>query len=503
MKKFDKNELKDFILGPFLLVFAFVICICLVFWLSSLTSHAASDGDGSLPIRLGLTSNYFSLSEDSLGINPEDVFDTAHSFLCTQYNIDVDEDYFIVLSDSNYNSFLTGRWRFYMVFVFNPSFPNNVTDSSNYLQQDMVFSGHIYTISYDWQYNVPSTLAYMDYSDQGIGSISLYGSQAEQINYTTDVNQVGQKSISYVPKYVVFYSGDGIYSSNDMLVLTNSARPVLNPTGDSSSVTGHSQSGYYPNVNINNLPSHPSISHNSFTTFNPPTIDTSSLEALVESLIDTISYCFDYLSSNIQSAFNSLFNNVSSLIGYIGDLLNYGFKVVQSAIDNAMQTFIDNLSSLFLPLADNVNKITTFFNNLLNLGMDSQGNFSIVTLVQVLFVPSSADLIGLINQHDTFGLVAIIDHVVDIIRTFFLTVSSIQAVHVITIPSFSFMGVTCGPYDIDFGWYSSYKALGDGIISAFLILGYIYWLFTRLPGWFRGTSSDSYTISYEAGHTWR
>ena len=503
MKKFDKNELKDFILGPFLLVFAFVLIICSVFWLSSLTSHAASDGEGALPIRLGLTSNYFSLTEDSLGIDPETVFETAHDLLVQTYNLDSDSDYFIILTDSDYNSFLTGRWRFYMTFVFNPVYPGSVTDSTNYVTQDMTFGGHIASAAYDWQYGVPSTLAPMSYSDTGLGSVSLYGPNASQINYSTDVNQVGQKSISYVPKYVVYYSGDGIYSSNDILVLTNSARPVLNTTGDPSAVTGHSQSGYYPNVNINNLPSHPSISHNSLTTFNPPSIDTSSLEALVESLIDTVSYCFSYLSSNIQAGFNSIVNNVSSLIGFIGDLLNYGFKVVQSAIDNAMQTFIDNLTSLFLPLADNVNKITTFFNNLLNLGMNNHGNFSIVTLAQVLFVPSSADLIGLINQHDTFGLVAIIDHVVDIIRTFFLTVSSIQAIHILTIPAFTFMGVTCGPYDIDFGWYSSYKALGDGIISAFLILGYIYWLFTRLPGWFRGTQADSYTISYEAGHTWR
>ena len=41
---------------------------------------ASGVNSGKLPIRTGETNQYFSLTEDSLGIDPQTVFSTAHSF---------------------------------------------------------------------------------------------------------------------------------------------------------------------------------------------------------------------------------------------------------------------------------------------------------------------------------------------------------------------------------------------------------------------------------------
>lgn len=246
-----------------------LIVILSVFIFFSIHGECASNNSGKLPIRTGETNQYFSLSEDSLGIDPQTVFDTAHNFLCSTYNIDSDADYFVLISDINYNSYLTGRWRFFMTFVFNPTYPANINDSSNYLQQNMVFEGDIYQISYDWQYNVPSTLATINYGPQQINSLTLYGPESRQIDYTTDVNNVGSKSISYVPRFVVLYSGDGIYSGNDKLVLTNSAGGIINPSGNIAQVIDPSLFNNYPNVS-NTLPSLPTINHYTWNTYNSP-----------------------------------------------------------------------------------------------------------------------------------------------------------------------------------------------------------------------------------------
>lgn len=339
-----------------------LIVILSVFIFFSIHGECASNNSGKLPIRTGETNQYFSLTEDSLGIDPQTVFETAHTFLCNTYNIDSDSDYFVLISDINYNSYLTGRWRFFMTFVFNPTYPANINDSSNYLQQNMVFEGDIYGISYDWQYNVPSTLATMNYGPQQSTSVTIYGPDSRQIDYTTNVNNVGSKSISYVPRFVVLYSGDGIYSANDKLVLTNSAGGIINPSGNIGQVIDPSLFNNYNNVS-DTFPTAPTINNYTWNTYNSPPIDTTNLESLVESLIDVVNYGFNYLKDNISGSINNLQSNLSSLFHYLGDLVNYGFKSIQNTINSGIQNLVDNFKSLFQPLVDYVNYIIQPFDS--------------------------------------------------------------------------------------------------------------------------------------------
>ena len=244
-----------------------------------------------------------------------------------------------------------------MTFVFDPSYSANVNDSSNYLSQNMVFDGNIYNIAYDWQYNVPSTLAIMNYASVQNTSVSLYGSDSRQIDYSANVNNVGSKSISYVPKFVVLYSGDGIYSSNDKLVLTNSSGGIINPSGNIAQVVDPSLFNNYPNVSNSSLPIAPTINNYTWNTYTSPAIDTTNLESLVESLIAVVNYGFTYLKDNISGSLNNLTFNISNLFTYIGDLINYGFKSIQETLNSGFQNLVDNFRSLFQPLVDYVNFI--------------------------------------------------------------------------------------------------------------------------------------------------
>lgn len=360
MKKFKKNENSinkdNFFIHMFIWTWIYIVILS-VFIFFSINVKAASDNLGKLPIRTPVTSAYFNLTEDALGISPQEVFDYGHDFLCNTYNIDEDTEYFIVLGDVNYNSYLTGRWRFYMTYVFLPTFNGNVYDDTNYLNQTLTFSGTKYNFSCDWQYGVPSTLNYMNYGTLNGNDITLYGSDADSVQYSTSVNNVGTKSISYVPLWVVYYSGDGIYSTNDNLILTN-----LSTNPPPMSYTGHATApnnlpDYFPDVDLSHTPTPPTINNYNFTTYTSPTIDTSSLESLVESLIDVVVYNFSYLLTNISGIVSNAINNISDFFDYVIDSIKFGFKSLIENIQNAVETFYNNLVSLFEPVFEIFNDL--------------------------------------------------------------------------------------------------------------------------------------------------
>lgn len=196
--------------------------------------------------------------------------------------------------------------------------------------------------------------------------------------------------------------------------------------------------------------------------------------------------------TNVESLLESIFNLVKEFADFVGECFSVFFSWLVDVINNALQNVInnikylisflyDNLVSLFQPLIENVKKITDFFVSLLNLGQDSNGDFSFSLFLQKLIVPDPADLVDIIEENDEYNLIGIFEFLNTAITAFKDTITNNTRKY-ITIPQCTFMGVSLGPYQIDFSWYDDYKVYGDGVISAILIFGYLFFLYTRISG---------------------
>ena len=238
------------------------------------------------------------------------------------------------------------------------------------------------------------------------------------------------------------------------------------------------------------MPSAPTYNTYNFTTFNPPSFDDSSVLDALQSIADILLYLASYLSQNISGAINNLGDNIQALGEYIGDLLQYIARSIITNIQNGIQNLYDNIDSFFEPVFNFISEvlsgIKTIVDHIISLGLDDNGNFSLTTLFVNLAIPSESDLQDAVSDSDTFGLINVASSVNSKILSEVTTLKGLSSSKIIHVPSCYFHGLQIGDYDIDFSWYDNYKTLGDGIISAFLIWNYIWFLFFRLPSYIRG-----------------
>ena len=106
------------------------------------------------------------------------------------------------------------------------------------------------------------------------------------------------------------------------------------------------------------VPESPTIINYSWTTYNSPTIDTSTIESLLESLIYVINYLAGWLRDNLAREFQNLISNIKSLIEYIGNTIQYYGGLIISNIQNGIQTFYNNMVSLFEPISAKIDYLT-------------------------------------------------------------------------------------------------------------------------------------------------
>lgn len=231
--------------------------------------------------------------------------------------------------------------------------------------------------------------------------------------------------------------------------------------------------------------------------WSPPSIDTSSLETLVESLIDVVKYGFSYLGDLISGSFSNLLSNFSSWVDYIVQSFNYGFNNIVKAIQNLATDFYNNMVSLFEPLYEFFSGVATFFNNLIQLGMDGD-SFSLSTFFYNLLVPDSEDFAQALIDGDIHHVVPLVSSVHTKFVNLFNSFITLTPSKVLVLPSFSWHHQTFN-LSVDFSWYDDYKVYGDTIISGFLIIGYIYWFVLQLSSMFRGGNSIGHDVSKVGG----
>lgn len=224
-----------------------------------------------------------------------------------------------------------------------------------------------------------------------------------------------------------------------------------------------------------------------------PSIDTSTLETLVESLIDIVKYGFNWIGDTLSGLFSNLLSNIGAWVDFIVQSFSYGFNNVVKAIQNLASDFYNNMVSLFEPLYDFFNGIATFFNNLVSLGM-VDGVFSLNTFLSNLLIPDSDTLAETLSDADVHGTIPFIKSVKTAFNTISNQLTNLTPTKVFILPSFTWHGTT---YNLvmDFSWYDDYKVYGDTVISGFLILFYIHWVYINISNNLRGAHSIGHDLS--------
>lgn len=93
---------------------------------------------------------------------------------------------------------------------------------------------------------------------------------------------------------------------------------------------------------------------NSYTwnTYNPPSVDTSTLETLVGSLIDIVKYNAQFIADGVGGAINNLGNNLKNLIEDLGNIIKYYGDVISKNLQDFATNIYDNFKELLQPLND-------------------------------------------------------------------------------------------------------------------------------------------------------
>lgn len=267
------------------------------------------------------------------------------TYISFNYHVLIEDSYNISLSNNNYDSFVPGTD--YVNLTFNGYGAN----LGKYITLSVVWNPEVYT----WQNG--------GFGYNNINTIKVFNSNN-----------------NYPLNYPIAIKKDFVIGNDNLVVLGNFSEPVIN--------TGHAtppindQGHYIPNPN----PVKPTI--NPYTPPTPqfPNIDTSSLEKLLESLIDYVEYGFSYIGNLINGWFSNLINNISSWFDYVVESFNRGFNNVVGSIQDLANDFYNNMVSLFEPVSSAINYIgqpisgTVIYDNLINTGIITNYNFIVSTV---------------------------------------------------------------------------------------------------------------------------
>lgn len=419
---------------------------------------------------------------------PDSVVSDADSLLRSSLNLSSDDNIMFFVTDLRSN---LGEYEWNSIYyIINPYIDFNYPDSYDYLSNTIdVYNYGAGTIEFKWDGRVRGPYTFSSV-------INLLGNTS-----TIDISQG-----SYTPRFPFYMSGNDVLTPNgNVIIFTNNA-----PSVPDEFQTGHAIAPSYDSDTIidaglhpNHLPTSPQYTTYYITNYQAPAIDSSSVENLLRSIWDVISYTGQYIITNVGGFFNNIWNNLSLAFGYIGDLLSYLFGRVINTIKQSLNNLFENFRDLFQPVLNSFANMINIFNTLYNLGLND-GVFDIPTLFGALFVPNQSDLALLVDTFVEFDFLQTASISIKSLINDIFNVLNDDPVYTIHIQGFSFHGINIPAQELSFDWYLPYKATGDIFISAFLIVGYLYWLWTRFAGIFHGITPDSsgashITDSYSAG----
>lgn len=315
-------------------------------FLMGFSSVCHAEEGGALPYVIPLYRDYNSFIPDA-------ALDSAISYY-----------YANIPSNVTVNSFIAYTWdypdvngiSYRIYFLTNPSVIEGVSPSINYLENGIRVNSNDYSITY-------VTVRKSDFVSTGfaynVGSWTyLLGDQplvTQSNGFTT------RKGYPLVMSGVNNLYSNRIDGGDPLLVFTNTV-----PYSPDIPGVGHAtQPGNDPNNFINGSngqpvtrPTSPTINNYTWNTWSSPTIDTSSVESLLESLIDVVTSLISWLGSNISGEFTNLLSNLHNLFDFLVQGIENGFNKVISAIQDLATDLYNNFVSLFEPITQQLSYIT-------------------------------------------------------------------------------------------------------------------------------------------------
>ena len=295
------------------------------------------------------------LNQDLNTSIPADIYLQADSLIRQTYSLsDTDTVLWFVDRFDVMNDDLGEYAQNSITFLINP-YTRGYSESFDYLESSVTVNFQQGgTIEFRWTGSVRGPYAF------GGGTKSLLGS------YST--TSITHGSITRL--YPFYMSGPDVLGyplqdgGNDPIatIFTNNI-----PYSPSVPDVGHAtQPTNDPNNFINGSnglpvtrPTSPTINNYTWNTWTSPTVDTSSVESLLESLIDVVSSLLSWLGSNISGEFNNLVSNLQNLFDFLVQGIENGFNKVISSIQGLGTDLYNNFVSLFEPITQQLSYITS------------------------------------------------------------------------------------------------------------------------------------------------
>lgn len=306
--------------GGFLFVCVFV----------SFKAHATSVVSGELPYIVPNFKSVNTAISDSL-------LDASYQKLLDTNIVQSDDTVLFFVTDLRSN---LGEYEWNeLYYICNPVVQTNVTGEYNFLDTNITLSCEYYgQIEFKWNNTFRSV-------GQTYANVSLLGNSS-----TIEIAQG-----SYTPRYPFCLVGDDI-KYGDIVVFTNTVNqgPVqieghaTAPEFDTSFIGQGADFG--ASISNSTMPNTPTVNNYTWNTYNPPSVDTSSLENLVKSLIDIVKYNATYITEGIQGTLSTIIANIQAYGQYIGDIIAYVGKSIITNIQNGIQNLYENFQSLIEPI---------------------------------------------------------------------------------------------------------------------------------------------------------
>ena len=245
--------------------------------------------------------------------------------------------------------------------------------------------------STDYSYEITLSNGDYDTFDYSMNSCQLHLiSTYRKLNWHIEYNGNGfygsDGTVSNV--YITFFanSSDGygstlqpkysmtnyVYEDDEYQVVFgfgNPERPIV-PTGHATpppeNVSPEYQIGH---ARPDYVPTPPTFNSYSWTTYTPPTVDTSTIETLIQSEINTIKSIIEWLAENIHGIIENLSNNIYQGLIFIGKCVIYYGDLIIDNIQNMIKTFYDNMVSLFENIGNTVSSLQDMINEPLNTSL--------------------------------------------------------------------------------------------------------------------------------------
>lgn len=115
------------------------------------------------------------------------------------------------------------------------------------------------------------------------------------------------------------------------------------------------------------VPESPTITNYSWTIYNSPSIDNSTVESLLESLIDIVRYNLGYMTTNISNEFDNLLTNIKDYFDYVAKTIQYYGGLIISNIQNGIETLYNNMASLVQPIYEKITELKDGFEEFADL----------------------------------------------------------------------------------------------------------------------------------------